>query len=115
MSVKIIILILSVLNGGWMIFDGLHVIKKGKYFGPETPGAWRLIVTKMGVDPFSIGPVFIVLGLLWIITSAALVSALPWGYMSLALTAVATLWYIKIGTIISALTLCCLVLLKSNS
>ncbi len=114
MSAHITILILAALNGGWMIFDGIHVIQKGKYFGPTTPGAWRLIVSKMGIDPFSIGPFFIVLGLLWIISSIALVSGLFWGYMALVLTAVATLWYIKIGTIISILTLSCLVFFKSN-
>jgi hypothetical protein len=30
MALQITILLLAALNGGWMIFDGIHVIKNGK-------------------------------------------------------------------------------------
>lgn len=37
---KILLAILGVLNGGYMLLDGIYVILKGKYIGPEKPGPW---------------------------------------------------------------------------
>ena len=112
MVLQITILILAVLNGGWMIFDGVHVIKKGKYFGPPEPGAWSKIISKCGINPFSIGPLFILLGVMWLISSTGLLLDYQWGYMAVLITAISTLWYIKVGTVISILTLFCLFLLN---
>ena len=112
MVLQITILFLAVLNGGWMIFDGIHVIKKGKYFGPAKPGAWSKIISKCGLDPLSIGPLFIFLGLMWLFSSASLLLEFQWGYIALLITAISTLWYIKVGTIISIITICCLAFLN---
>ena len=114
MIIKVVIILLAALNGGWMIFDGCHVIKKGKYFGPATPGAWSKIIEGIGINPFSIGPFFIALGLLWFISSIAVVTEMPWGWLALLSTSIATLWYIKVGTVISIITLVLLVIFKSN-
>jgi hypothetical protein len=38
------------------------VLVKGKYIDPGTPGPWRRVVAAIGVDPFAMGPPFIVLG-----------------------------------------------------
>ncbi len=108
MVLQITIFFLALLNGGWMIFDGFHVIKKGKYFGPPEPGAWSKIISKLGLDPFAIGPLFVFLGVMWLISSVGLVLEFQWGYLALLITAISTLWYIKVGTIISILTLICL-------
>jgi hypothetical protein len=107
-------MVLALLNGGWMIFDGCYVLKNGKYFGPPTPGAWSKIVQRMGINPFSIGPFFIVLGLLWLISSIGAVTSMPWGWLALLATSLATLWYIKVGTAISIITLLLLFIFKSN-
>ncbi len=112
MVLQITILFLAALNGGWMIFDGIHVIKKGKYFGPPEPGAWSKIISKCGLDPFSIGPLFILLGAMWLVSSVGLVLEFQWGYVALLITAISTLWYIKVGTIISIITICCLAFLN---
>ena len=114
MIIKVVIIFLAALNGGWMIFDGCHVIKKGKYFGPAIPGAWSKIIVGICINPFSIGPFFIALGLLWFISSIAVVTEMPWGWLALLSTSIATLWYIKVGTVISIITLVLLVIFKSN-
>lgn len=114
MIIKVIIILLALLNGGWMIFDGCHVIKKGKYFGPETPGPWRKIIESCGINPFAIGPFFVALGILWFIASIALVTGVAWGWFALFATSIATLWYIKIGTLLSIITIILLVIFKSN-
>jgi len=114
MVVKISLLVLAVLNGGWMLFDGLHVIRKGKYFGPDEPGLWSKIISSLGVNPFSIGPVFVALGLAWFVSIAGLFSSSSWGWLALLLSAIATLWYVKIGTVISVLVIALLVLFKAS-
>ena len=112
MMLQITVLLLAALNGGWMIFDGIHVIRNGKYFGPPEPGAWSKIISKCGLNPFSIGPLFIFLGVMWLISAIGLVLDFQWGYVALFITAISTLLYIKVVTIISIITICCLALLN---
>ena len=114
MIVKVSLLILALLNGGWMLFDGLHVLKKGKYFGPDEPGVWSKIVASLGINPFSIGPVFVVLGLVWFVSVAGLLTATSWGWLALMVTAAATLWYVKVGTVISIIVMVLLLVFKSS-
>jgi len=114
MLVKISIVLLALLNGGWMLFDGLHVIRKGKYFGPEEPGSWSKIATSLGVNPFSMGPLFVILGLVWYVSVVGLLLSSSWGWWALLVSAIATLWYIKIGTIISIIVISLLVLYKES-
>jgi hypothetical protein len=52
---KILISILALLNGGFMLLDGLFISLKGKYIGPEKPGPWAEIFYKMNVDVFKLG------------------------------------------------------------
>lgn len=112
MIIKICLLFLSVLNGGWMVFEGMHVIRKGKYFGPEKPGPWSKIVSSIGLDPFSIGPFFVLLGITWFVSIAGLLMSATWGWYALLASAIATLWYIKVGTAISAVVIVLLVIFK---
>lgn len=111
---EVVLFLLALLNGGWMLFDGLHVLRKGKYFGPEKPGAWSKIVARLGIDPFAIGPVFVVLGLIWLIAGVGLLVSESWAWLALMLTAVATLWYVKVGTVISLLVIGLLLLFKAS-
>ena len=50
-----------------MIFDGIHVLTTGKYFGPEKPGPWSDLVSFVGIDPFDLGIPLIILGFLWLL------------------------------------------------
>ena len=40
---KILVTILAILTGGFMLLDGIYVMLKGKYIGPEKPGPWANI------------------------------------------------------------------------
>ena len=102
---KIAFLVLAVLNGGWMLFDGLHVMLKGKYFGPPEPGPWSRIFTSIGIDPFSLGPVFILLGVIWMISAIGILTGTEWAWPVAIIVAVCTLWYLPIGTVLAILLL----------
>ena len=103
------LVLIGALNGGWMLADGLHVLRHGKYFGPQTPGPWRHVPQAVGLDPMALGPVFVVLGALWL-ALAALVATATLPALSLALPAVLTLWYLPVGTFLSAAALIILAL-----
>ena len=97
----VIVITLSLLNGIWMSLDGVHVIKRGKYIGPEKPGPWSAIFLKIKINPFSLGPLFVIFGGLWLINVILIIAAADiWWIYSLCLS-VLTLWYIPIGTISS--------------
>jgi len=114
MLVKISVILLALLNGGWMLFDGLHVIRKGKYFGPEEPGLWSNIVASFGINPFSMGPFFVILGLVWYVSVVGFLLSSSWGWLALLVSAIATLWYVKIGSIISVIVIALLVFFKAS-
>mgnify|MGYP007060777724 FL=1 len=47
---KIFLTILGLLNGGYMLIDGIYVMLKGKYIGPEKPGLWANLFYKLNID-----------------------------------------------------------------
>lgn len=114
MFIKISILVLALMNGGWMVFDGLHVRITGKYFGPPEPGPWSGLVSVLGVDPFTMGPVFIVIGTCWIGSVIGLLYSVSWAWWVLLFTAIATLWYIPMGSIISIAVIALLIIFRSE-
>ena len=114
MGLKIILALIAVLNGVWMIFDGIHVLMKGKYFGPAEPGPWSKIVSAIGLEPFSLGVLFIIFGLAWITSLLGLFSSTGWGWYFAVCIAIATLWYVPVGTILSIIYLILLIVFKGK-
>ncbi|WP_315815684.1 hypothetical protein [Paraflavitalea speifideaquila] len=44
---KILLAIIAFINGGYMLLDGGYVLLKGKFIGPEKPGPWASLFTKL--------------------------------------------------------------------
>lgn len=109
-SRKASLLTLSLLCGAWMVFDGVHVLAAGKYFGPEKPGPWSGLVAALGLDPFALGPAFIVLGLLWLMFATGTARGWQWTRRAGLLAASLTLWYLPFGTLIALAVLALLLL-----
>jgi len=100
---RIVLVILAFPLGAWMIFDGIHVLAYGKYFGPEKPGPWSLLVAKAGINPFQLGPLFILYGFLWLVCLFAVLRGKSWGRTVGILVSIVSLWYLPFGTITSVL------------
>lgn len=107
---KILITILGFLNGGYMLLDGIFVLIKGKYIGPEKPGPWANLFYKLNVDVFKLGPAFIVFGLLWLIWLYGLWTNQSWVYTFGLIMSILTLWYLPVGTLFSIIILLVLIL-----
>ncbi len=111
---KIIISILALLNGGYMLLDGLFVMIKGKYIGPEKPGPWANFFYKLNIDVFKLGPLFIVYGLLWLAWLYGFWTNQSWTYMFGLIISILTLWYLPIGTISSIIIMLTLIFAKQK-
>jgi hypothetical protein len=111
---KILITILGVLMGGFMLLDGIFVMIKGKYIGPEKPGPWANLFYKLNVDVFKLGPVFIVFGLLWLIWLYGLWTNQNWAYHFGLIMSILTLWYLPVGTLFSIIIFLVLIFAKQK-
>ena len=98
---KILITIIGLINAMYMLIDGVYVLIKGKYIGPEKPGPWANIFTKLNIDVFKLGPMFIFFGLLWLLFVYGLQTSQNWTYWYGMVLSIATLWYFPIGSLIS--------------
>jgi hypothetical protein len=109
---KQLILLLALLNGGYMLADGIHVLAKGKYIGPERPGPWAALFSRMDVNVFKLGPLFVAFGILWLTFAIGLWTQQAWSCWFGVAVSVLTLWYVPFGTLFSLMTL--IVLLSSK-
>ena len=111
---KILITILAFLNGAYMLIDGIYVLLKGKYIGPEKPGPWTGLFSWMNINVFRLGPLFIFFGLLWLTWLYGLWSQQTWVYTFGILISILTLWYLPVGTLFSLIILLVLVFAKQK-
>jgi hypothetical protein len=102
---KLLVSILGLLNGGYMLVDGIFVMITGKYIGPDKPGPWANLFYRLDVDVTKLGPLFVAFGLLWIIWLWGLWTGQSWMFGFGIVISVLTLWYLPIGTIISIIVL----------
>ncbi len=98
---KIVLSILSFLNGAFMLIDGIFVMLKGKYIGPPKPGPWANLFYKLNIDVFKLGPMFILFGLVWLIFLFGIITNQAYTYKLGLVISICTLWYLPVGTLVS--------------
>ncbi len=111
---KIFLTILGLLNGGFMLIDGIYVMLKGKYIGPEKPGPWANLFYKLNIDVFKLGPLFITFGILWLIWLYALWTNQNWTYIFGLIISFLTWWYLPLGTLFSFVIFIVLLTMKNK-
>jgi hypothetical protein len=100
----------ALITGGFQVIDGVHVLATGTYVGPETPGPWRHVANALGLDPFALGPVFILLGCCWLTAAAVLLAtSSTTAWWALFVSSVMTLWYLPVGTVTALATIAVLI------
>jgi hypothetical protein len=104
---------LAFVQGAYMLADGLHQLASGSYFGNGL-GPWAWLVARAGIDPQSraMAEAFVVYGVVWM--AASIVLVLGRIRYAVAVLAVATLWYLPTGTLISAVVLTVTLSMKSG-
>ena len=111
---KVLISILALLNGAYMLIDGIYVMMKGKYIGPPKPGPWAEIFYKFNVDVFKLGPLFIIFGILWIAWLISLWTNQSWTFGFGIMISILTLWYLPVGTFFSIIILLILIFARQK-
>jgi len=106
--IAFVIVALALCEGGYMLADGLHAVVTGSYITPGGRGElgpWTLVVSAIGIDPGSgaMHLIFVAFGITYFACVAAYLARVPYGRNALAAVAVATLWYLPIGTFFSIL------------
>jgi hypothetical protein len=111
---KILLAIIAFINGGYMLLDGIYVMLKGKYMGPEKPGPWALLFTKLEVNVFKLGPLFIVYGLIWLVFLYGILASQAWAYKLGLIISILSLWYLPVGTVLSIAAFVVLIVAKGK-
>lgn len=100
--------VLSILEGLFMLSDGLSAFFTGRYFAPGGQNApWAAAAAAAGIDPFSpsVKAALVILGAAFLICAAAYAFYKRRSGFYLGTVAVLTLWYLPLGTILSLVVL----------
>lgn len=108
-----LVVALAVAGGSWLVFDGSRALLTGDYVTPSSGehagrlGPWACLVSAIGIQPRStpMKIAHVVLGLAWLVAAAGFGSGAPWARPSVAACAVASLWYLPIGTAVALVEL----------
>ncbi len=113
-----VVLVLALIEGGWLAFDGGRAIVVGDYVTPKSGqyagqlGPWAKVVSAVGIEPRStlMKSIHLVLGLAWIVVMICFALGLPWAWSGMLACAVLGLWYLPFGTILSVIQIIVLLL-----
>ena len=105
--------VLALLPGVWMTYDGMRALIVGDFFAPRTGpyagrlGPWRHVVSSLGIEPRGtlMKSAFVVYGVLWLGAAAAGAAGVAWAPQAVLALAVLTLWFLPFGTMVAALEL----------
>ena len=98
-----------------MLIDGIHVMLKGKYIGPEKPGPWSILFEKLNINVFKLGPLFAVFGIGWLIFLYTVLTSNAFAWQLGILLSALTLWYLPVGTAISMIILVILLFFRNKA
>ncbi len=117
---KWIIVILIILNAGWMFTDGLRALVIGDYLTPTNGefagqlGPWASILRSTGIEPRStvVKSIFVLYGVAALTATVAFATDQPWGGSALIVISVLGLWYLPFGTAANILAIILLSLIR---
>lgn len=109
MTLRLPVLAVALLLGGWLAFDGSRALTAGDYVTPRSGpsagqlGPWSQIVSALGLDPrgTAVKCLHVVLGVLWLGAAVCFYFRPAFGWTALLITSVGTLWYLPLGTVLS--------------
>jgi len=115
-----LVVVLAIVEGCWMTFDGTRALAVGDYVTARTGshagqlGPWHHIVSTVGIAPRSTAMklIFVSYGVGWLVIAFGLARGVPWAGVASMGAAIATLWYLPIGTLCSLIQIASLLWLR---
>jgi hypothetical protein len=119
----VLVVILGLVEGSWMTFDGTRALMVGDYVTPSSGahagelGPWNHLVKAVGIPPRStvMKLIFVAYGLAWLIISIAFAFHEPWAWRAMVIAAFATLWYLPVGTVFGVLQIMALIWVRRST
>jgi hypothetical protein len=112
-AIRYIVLLLALAQGCWLALDGARALVVGDYFTPPSGqlGPWTYIVASLGLAPRSLlmKSLYFGCGLFWLAAFLMFALRVSFARVLLIVAAIATLWYIPLGTVSSLLVIILLV------
>ncbi|MCA9069343.1 MAG: hypothetical protein KDA84_10490 [Planctomycetaceae bacterium] len=113
-----VVLLLAFVEGGWLAFDGGRALVVGDYVTPSSGpyagqlGPWSKVVKAFGVAPRStfMKSIHLVLGVVWLIAIVCFAIRVSGAWWGLLICAIASLWYLPLGTLLSGIQIVLLLL-----
>ncbi|MDH3198652.1 MAG: hypothetical protein OEO21_10475 [Candidatus Krumholzibacteria bacterium] len=117
-----VVIVLALLEGGWLAFDGARAFVAGDYVTPRSGrhagelGPWSKLVTAVGIDPRStlMKGIHVAVGGAWLVAIAAFAWGASWSWWAMLACAVAGLWYLPFGTLLSLIQIVLLMLVRQR-
>jgi len=121
--VRVALVALGFIEGAWMTFDGTRALTVGDYITPSSGahagqlGPWSRVVTAVGIPSRSTAMklIFVVYGLSWLIIAIGLALRIGWALPAMLIAAVATVWYLPVGTVLAIVQLVGLIWLRRSA
>jgi hypothetical protein len=118
--IKWIVVVSSILNFGFMTFDGARGIIVGDYVRPASGqfkgqlGPWVKVVKFAGIDPEStfMKMTFLLWGLIGLAITVCFVMNLHWAWKGMLIMNIGSLWYLIPGTVLSVVQIILLLTMK---
>jgi hypothetical protein len=118
--IKWIIVFMSLINSGYMTFDGLRALITGDYIRPKTGeyagqlGPWTKLAEKIGVDPMStlMKSIFVLFGIVGLVLTVAFAIGTDGSWKAMLVFNICSSWNLFFGTASSVLQILLLILLK---
>lgn len=117
-KLALLIVLLALLTGGWLAFDGAHALVTGDYVTPSSGrfagqlGPWSRLVAVAGLEPRStlMKLVHLGLGIAWLAAIVGFALRRRGAWTAMLACAVLGLWYLPFGTLLSVIQIVLLLL-----
>lgn len=119
---RILILALTLVEVGWLAFDGTRALvvgdlitpKSGRYAGQLGP--WRHLAQRVGLNPRGtpMKVIFATYGWAWLLVGVAFAVGASWSWVAMLVAAVGALWFLPFGTLCSLAQIALLVVLRAR-
>lgn len=118
--IKWIVVVLCILNSGFMLFDGTRALITGDYIRPKTGeyagklGPWEGLVKTIGINPMStlMKSLFVVFGITGLCMAFCFALNYGWSWKAMLIYNIAVSWYLVMGTISSVIQLILLIIMR---
>ncbi len=113
-----VVVALAFVEGGWLAFDGSMALLSGDYVTPKSGphagqlGPWSKVVAAVGIPPRStlMKSIHVFLGVVWLAVIVCFALRQHWAWLGMLICAMAGLWYLPFGTLMSVIQIVLLLL-----